>query len=198
MTNCGFPQDLAKSIESSYRTLYKVSIDWVNDKLAQATKDGYITAAFGLRVRTPLLKQTVIGTRKTPYEATAEGRTAGNALGQSWCMLNSRAGSEFLGRVRKSKFRLDIKPCSQIHDAQYYLIRDQMPVLLYVNKYLPLAVRWQEDPLIQNEHIKMSGQLEIFYPNWNHGLDLPNDIPEEEIIGHIRDHKKKLKEKGIL
>lgn len=113
-------------------------------------------------------------------------------------MLNTRAASEFLGRVRKEQYRLDIKPCSQIHDAQYYLIRDSMPVLLYVNKYLPMAVRWQEDPLIQNEHIKMSGQLEVYYPNWNHGLDLPNDIPEEEVKEHIRDHTKKLKEEGIL
>lgn len=43
MTNCGFSQEVAKGIEASYRTLYKVSIDWVNSKLEQATKDGYIT-----------------------------------------------------------------------------------------------------------------------------------------------------------
>ena len=95
--NCGFTPDEAKEVEARYQALYQVSIDWVNAKLDQASKDGYITAAFGLRVRTPLLAQVVRGNSKTPKEAQAEGRTAGNALGQSWCLLNSRAASEFIG-----------------------------------------------------------------------------------------------------
>lgn len=198
MNNCGFSQELAMAIETSYAKLYKVSIDWVQVHIRQACKDGYVTVAFGLRVRTPLLKQVVLGTRKTPHEAAAEGRTAGNALGQSWCMLNSRAASEFMSGVRESEHRLTIRPCAHIHDAQYFLIKDDMETLLYINKELPKAVSWQEDPLIQNEHIKMSGQLEIFYPNWNHGLDLPSDIPPEEIKKHIKKHNEKLKEKGII
>jgi DNA polymerase-1 len=188
MNNCGFSKELAQAIENSYKGLYKVSIEWVNQRLGKATEDGYITVAFGLRVRTPLLKQVILGTKATPKEAAAEGRTAGNAMGQSYCMLNNRAASEFMERVRKEKHRLDIRPGAHIHDAQYYLIRDDMETLLYVNKHLPEAVRWQDDPEIENEHIKMSGQLEIYYPNWNHGLDLPNDIPEAEVIEMIKDH----------
>jgi len=194
MNNCGFTKYLAQSIEASYHDLYEVSDKWVADKIEQASKDGYVTLAFGLRLRTPLLKQVILGTSATPYEAAAEGRTAGNALGQGYCMLNNRAASEFMGRVRKEKHRLDIKPCAHIHDAQYYLIKDDMETVLYVNKHLSKAVQWQDDPNIQNEHISMSGQLEIYYPNWNHGFDIPNETDEAEVKGLISKHLKKLKE----
>lgn len=193
MTNCGFTEELARSIENSYHELYEVSDKWVADRLEQACKTGYVTLAFGLRLRTPLLKQVVLGTSKTPFEAAAEGRTAGNALGQSWCMLNSRAASEFMEKVRTGSHRLDIKPCAHIHDAQYYLIKDDMETLMYANKHLPHAVRWQEDPLIQNEHISMSGQMDIFYPNWSKDLTIPNDASVDVIKDKIKAHIEKLK-----
>lgn len=196
MNNCGFTKYLAQKIEASYHDLYEVSDKWVADKIEQASKDGYVTLAFGLRLRTPLLKQVILGTSVTPYEAAAEGRTAGNALGQGYCMLNNRAASEFMGKVRQEEYRLDIKPCAHIHDAQYYLIRDDMKTLMYVNTHLSQAVRWQEDPAIQNEHIDMSGELSVFYPTWNHEMVLPNDATEDVIKEEISKHLKKMKEKS--
>lgn len=192
MTNCGFSKQLATTVEARYHELYVVSDKWVEERLNQACKDGYVTLAFGLRLRTPLLKQVVLNTSKTPYEAAAEGRTAGNALGQSWCMLNSRAVSAFMKIIRNSKHRLDIKPCSQIHDASYYLIRDDMEALMFTNKHLSREVSWQEDPLIQNPHIKMSGALAIFYPNWSKSFDIPNDADEPTVKGLIKKHLTKL------
>lgn len=56
-----------------------------------------------------------MGTSKTPHEADAERRTAGNALGQSYGLLNTRAGIEFNSKVRNSKYKYDIKPVAQIH-----------------------------------------------------------------------------------
>lgn len=198
MNNCGFSKEKAQMIEKKYKKMYQVSIEYVNDKLEQATKDGYITVAFGLRVRTPLLVQTILGTGKTPKEAAAEGRTAGNAMGQSYCMLNSRAASEFMKKVRNSEFRYDIKPCAHIHDAQYYLVRDgNFKALKYVNDELPKAVAWQDDPEIWHDKVKLSGSVEIFYPNWNHGFDIPNAANEDVIIQKIKDHLDDLKEKGI-
>ena len=182
----GFSEEQAKEVEAKYHELYKVSDDFINAKLDQAMTDGYITAAFGLRLRTPLLKQVIRGTSRTPYEAEAEGRTAGNALGQSWCLLNSRAGSEFMNNVRVSDFRLDIRPCAQIHDAQYYIIRDKIEVVKYVNDHLPAAMAWQNHPEIWHEEVKLSGaQVEIFHPDWNHGIELPNGATEEEIFSTI-------------
>ena len=195
MTNCGFSESLAKQIEAAYQKLYVVSDQWVQKRLEEAAKVGYVVLAFGLRLRTPLMRQVVMGTSKTPYEAAAEGRTAGNALGQSWCMLNSRAGSEFMGKVRADpNQRLKIKPCSQIHDAGYFLIRDEMATVLYTNTHLSKAVQWQDDPLIANEHIKMRGELSIFYPNWAHKFDLPNDADEATVKALSKKHLQDLKD----
>ena len=79
---CGFDEDKSLSIEKNYHTLYVESDEWKKERIKQAAQDGYVEVAFGLRLRTPLLKRTVLNTNKTPYEAQKEGRTAGNALGQ--------------------------------------------------------------------------------------------------------------------
>jgi DNA polymerase-1 len=188
MTNCGFPEAKARSIEERYHALYAVSDAWVEDKLERASQDGYITAAFGLRVRTPLLFQVIRGNSKTPYEAKAEGRTAGNALGQSWCLLNSRAASEFMGKVRSSQWRLDIRPCAQIHDAQYYLVREDPEALAFVNEHLVKAVQWQDHPEIAHDEVKMGGEVGIFHPSWAHEITIPNGAGAEDILRIVDEH----------
>jgi DNA polymerase-1 len=194
MTNCGFSEQKAKAIEESYKKMYSVSIAWVNKKLEQASKDGYVTLAFGLRLRTPLLHQVVIGNRRTPFEATAEGRTAGNALGQGWCLLNSRAGSEFMGKVRSSEHRYAIKPSAQIHDAQYFLIRDDIDVILFTNTHLVKAVSWQDHPEIQSDEVKLSGKLGIFHPNWATEYTVPANANEEILLDALTKHYLKMEE----
>lgn len=181
MKNCGFSKEKAQMVEARYHDLYQVSDAWVQSKLDEAAKTGYITAAFGLRLRTPLLKQVIRGTSKTPYEAEAEGRTAGNALGQSWCLLNNRASAEFMGKVRKSKYRTSIRPCAHIHDAQYMMIRDDIDVLLYTNEHLVKAVQWQEHPDIAHDEVKLGGELSIFWPTWASEIEISNGATEEEI-----------------
>jgi DNA polymerase-1 len=79
----GWTKEKAMKIEANYHDLYKVSDKYIADRIQQASKDGYVTVAFGLRLRTPMLAKTILGTRSTPFEAAAEGRTAGNAMGQS-------------------------------------------------------------------------------------------------------------------
>lgn len=181
MKNCGFSEEKAKTTEKRYHDLYVVSDMWVQAKLDEAAKTGYVTAAFGLRVRTPLLAQVLRGTCKTPYEAEAEGRTAGNALGQSWCLLNNRAGSEFMRKVRASEFRLDIRPSIHIHDAQYFLIRDNMDTLQYTNKHLVEAVNWQDHPDIAHPEVGLGGELSLFYPTWANEIEIPNHATPEEV-----------------
>lgn len=181
MKNCGFSEEKAKLTEKRYHDLYVVSDAWVQAKLDEAAKTGYVTAAFGLRVRTPLLAQVLRGTCKTPYEAEAEGRTAGNALGQSWCLLNNRAGSEFMRKVRTSEFRLDIRPCIHIHDAQYFMIRDNMDTLQYTNKNLVEAVNWQDHPDIAHPEVGLGGELSLFYPTWANEIEIPNHATPEEV-----------------
>jgi DNA polymerase I len=185
MTGSGFGMEKAKLIEKRYHELYVVSDQWVSAKLDQATKVGYVTVAFGLRVRTPLLKQVIRKTSRTPYEAEAEGRSAGNALGQSWCLLNTRAHMAFMQKVRKSEHRLNIRPCSQIHDAGYYLIRDQISSISYANLELVKEVRWQEHPDIKHDLVKLSGSLGIFYPDWGTEITIKNEATDEEIFSAI-------------
>jgi DNA polymerase-1 len=196
MQQLGWSQEKAQMIEARYKDLYKVSIDWVADKLQQASKDGYITAAFGLRVRTPLLHQTVRGTSKTPFQAEAEGRTAGNALGQSWCLLNSRAGSEFMGEVRSSEFKHSIKPCAQIHDAQYYLVKDDIDAVVYANTKVVEACQWQDHPEIWHDEVKLGGEFGIFYPDWSQEMTLPNGATPEAIYTKFEEHVLKITKKA--
>lgn len=181
--NCGFTPQLAEQVENRFKDLYKVSIDYINNKLKQACKDGYITVAFGLRVRTPLLKQTVLGSRKTPYAAAAEGRTAGNADGQSWCLLNSRAGSEVMKKVRAHpEYRLKIRPCAQIHDAQYYMIKDEIEPIKWANDTLVDATLWQDHPDIAHDQVPLGGEFFICYPDWSKECKLENYISEQQIL----------------
>lgn len=182
MRNLGWSYEKAKGVEDNYTLMYAVSVQYVTDKLTQASKDGYVTVAFGLRVRTPLIHQSILGTGKTPREAEAEGRTAGNALGQSYGLLNTRAGSEVMGQIRKSKYALQIKPCAQIHDAQYYLIKDNVDNLEYLNKIVVDAAQWQDLPELEHPLVKMSGSLDIFYPDWSKGHSVVHNASQSQLI----------------
>lgn len=180
--NCGFSEEVALSIEANYHDLYKVSDDYVALKIQGASDNGYLTVAFGLRVRTPVLEQTILGNRKTPNAAKAESRTAGNAIGQSWGLLNNRAATEFMRKVRKDKYRRDnIRICCQIHDAQYYLVRDDSEMMKWFNDNIVEAVNWQDHPDIEHDKVKLSGKTEIFYPTWAENHQIPNGASEEEI-----------------
>ena len=182
MSNCGLTMEAAKGVEANYHKLYKVSDAWKAEKLKQAAIDGYVTVAFGLRVRTPLLKQVVWGSSKIPREAAAEGRTAGNAMGQSYCMLNSRAMNAFMERVWASKYRHDILPVAQIHDAGYALVRDDPEVVEWANRELIKAMEWQDLPELQHAQVKLTANLDLFWPSWAHATTLPNGADQASIL----------------
>lgn len=173
MKNCGFDEATAKSIEKNYHDLYKESDKWIQNKLTKATKTGYVECAFGLKVRTPKLAQTIPG-RKVSYEAQAEARTAGNALGQSWGLLNNRAQNEFLEKVRVSEFLLDIHPIAAIHDSQYYLVRRRPEVVKFVNDNLIACMEWNKHPTIYHPEVGLGAELEIFYPTWAESTKIHN------------------------
>lgn len=178
----GFSEEEAKQIFDKFHELYKESDVWVNKKLEEAEQKGYLTVAFGLRIRTPKIKQSLMNSTKTPREAEEERRTAANALGQSWGLLNTRAGIEFNELVRQSIYKNDIKPCAQIHDAQYFIVKDQVDVVLWANKNLLHCVSWQDNPEIAHDLVHLGGEFSIFYPNWAHELSIPNQIDEVSLI----------------
>ena len=115
VNNSGFNPEEAKAIVSNYKDLYKESEEYTTRRIAQAEQQGYLDVAFGLRIRTPVLAKSILGNSKTPYLATAEARTIGNALCQSYGLLTNRALNEFMERVWNSEYAMDIYPVATIH-----------------------------------------------------------------------------------
>jgi DNA polymerase-1 len=192
MEQTGMTMIEAKTIEANYHTLYAESDAWVQEQVKEASNTGYVECAFGLRVRTPILKQTLFNTQVTPYEAMKEGRTAGNALGQSWGMLNNRAAIALQETVLASEFALDIRPSMHIHDAQYFLVRDELDVVEFLNNELGKEMSWQDDPKIQHDVVSLSGDLDLFHPHWGESVTLPNYAKPLEIEDLVESHLSKL------
>lgn len=192
MNNCGFSESEAKQIEHNFHEAYKVSKQWIETKINEILTTGYATGAFGLRVRCPVLAYSLLNSKKTPYKALAEARTAGNMLsGQSYCMLNNRAVNEFMDRVYKSEYRNDIKPVCLIHDASYYLVRNNVNVIKWVNDNLIDCMAWQELDEIKHDKVKMEAELDIYYPTWADAITLPNNISKEQIKQIAKNHHKR-------
>ena len=66
MKNCGFSEEMAKNIENNFKELYKASIEYVNNKLEEASETGFVEVAFGLRLRTHAIKKAIWGSSYTP------------------------------------------------------------------------------------------------------------------------------------
>lgn len=190
VANLGWPEDKAKGVEARYHELYKVSDAYAESRLKQASLDGYVTVAFGLRVRTPLMSQVVWGAPRMPSAAAAEGRTAGNAMGQSYCMLTMRAMVDFMKKVWASPYRYRILPVALIHDADYILMEDDIEVVEWANRELIKSMQWQELPEIQHDKVKLGAALDIFWPDWAHATTLPNNADREAIINICKAAKK--------
>lgn len=189
MNNCGFSEGMAKKVEHNYHQLYTVSDQWVKSKLNQAKQDGYVTVAFGLKLRTPLLVQGQAAPRSL-YEA--EGRTAGNALGQSWGLLNSRAMNVVMQRVRANGYELDILPVAAIHDCNYYLIRNNASLISWFNSVVREEAEWNDHPDIYHDEVGLGGDLDIFYPSWATPLTLPADVTQESLVQLVQRHLESL------
>lgn len=167
--NCGFSIDTAKKIEQGHKEMYKVAEQRTQEKLALASKQGYLDVAFGIRVRTPLLHRYGLSLS----HSQAEGRTVGNAWGQSFGLLNTRAGTAFLKQVREQQ--RPVYPCAQIHDAQYFLAPKDPELILWVNKHLTDEMRWQDLDEIRHPEVGLSGELDVFRFSWAKGHTLKNN-----------------------
>jgi DNA polymerase-1 len=191
--NSGFSPEEAKAIEARYHETYRVSDEWVQGHLQRASRCGYVVGAFGLRLRTPLVAQVILNTRVTPREAAAEARTAGNMLGQSFCLMNSRAMFGTMAEVKATpRLRHRVKPCGQIHDACYYLVRDDLPTVTELNRIVVRESLWQKLPEIQHPQVKLGGRLEIFYPSWAKGVELPAEADEATVARVFSAHYEKI------
>lgn len=186
MNNCGFSEEEAKKVEKNYHVMYEVSDAWLDAKLLEASKLGYAELAFGLRLRTPLLARTVMGSSMKANISSAEARTAGNALsGQSYGLLNCKATNDFMERVYASPHKYDIMPVMQIHDAQYYIFPDDVEIVKWVNDNLAECMSWQDLPELQHDVVKLGAEMDLFFPSWNKPITLKNNISIEEIYDTV-------------
>lgn len=193
--NCGFTPEVAKRIEANYHELYKVSDQYVQDRLDQAMIDGYVEVAFGLKVRTPLLHKALKGVSDKGGAIAGEGRTAGNALGQSYGLLTNRAMIAFMQKVwSHPEMRLKIQPMSMIHDALYFMVKDEPEVVKFLNDNLIKEMQWQELPEIQHDTVKLGAELDIFWPSWANAVTIPNYAETSQIIEKCKAHTLKVKE----
>ena len=180
--NAGFTIDEAKRVYDRYHTLYKVSDAWTTAKIHQAAIDGYVTLAFGLKLRCAALPKTILDSKFTPQAAKAEERTLANAVGgQSYGLLNSRAGVEFQQRTLNSPYRYDVKPVAQIHDAIYLLVRAKVSILEWVNTNLIECMAWNELPELYYPGFSVSSEMDICYQSWAQPITIPNGASAQEI-----------------
>lgn len=197
VTNLGFEEALAKQIETNFHKMYSVSGEWVKTEITKAAELGYAETAFGLRIRTPLLVQTMLGMASTPREAEAEARTLGNAIsGQAFGLLNNRAANAFMAKVHKSEYRLDILPVAMIHDSFYLIVRDNIKIVDWVNQELPKEMSWQELPEIQHPTVNLGAELDVHYKGWHQPITLKNNMSTEAILQLTHD-KARSYDKGL-
>jgi DNA polymerase-1 len=179
--NLGLTESEAKSIEKNYHELYKVSDAFAKKNIDTAAQTGHVELAFGAKLRTPVLRQSILNSVKTPYEAVKEGRSANNAVTQSWGVLTNRAVIEFEERLAK---RPDLIPfvliCNVIHDAIYVLMKKEAKVIKWVNDNLIECMRWNDHPAIKSKTVPMEAELDIG-PDLGHQIRVPNHATTNEI-----------------
>lgn len=180
--NAGLPEPEAKRIEKAYHELYVVSDQYTAKRIQEASRVGYTKLAFGFKLRTPLLKNTVVGSRQSIREAAGEARTVGNAFGQSYGLLNNRAMIAFMRKVWASPYRYDIMPIAPIHDASYYVIDNSVEVLKFINDNLIKEMQWQDLPEIAHDKVKLGGQLDVFYESWDRVITVANNLTEQQLL----------------
>ena len=73
-------------------------------------------------------------------------------------------------------------------DAQYYVIDDDIDLLLWVNETLVKCVQWQEHPDIAHDQVKLGGNLSLFFPDWAHEIELPNNCSKEQFINIVKEY----------
>ncbi len=191
VTNSGFSLEEATSIVQNYKKLYAESEVYKKIRQTQCCVDGFATVAFGLRIRTPVLAKSILGNSKTLREAEAEARSVGNAMFQSYGLLNNRASNAFMQRVWQSEYKHSIFMVAQIHDAAYVLMRDNINVVAFANYHLTREMSWQELPEIQHPDVKLGAELDLFYNGWHQPITLPNTDNKEELLNIIKDGVKK-------
>ena len=176
----GFPVEEAKNIEKAYHELYAVSAEFAEKNKQFMVEHGYIECAFGLQLQTPIVRQCILGTSKTPREADAEVRSANNAVTQSWGMLLNRAIIATNNRIEEVGLGTQILPINMIHDAAYFLVKKNPIAVEFLNRVLIEEMSWNDHDLIRSMDVPMCAELQIGKA-WSSMKTLPNNTSIKDI-----------------
>ena len=166
--------------EKAFHSLYAESDKFNNKNRLFMEKHGYVNCAFGLQLKTPIVAQCVLDNSKTPHEAHAEVRIANNAVTQSWGMLLNRAIIATNARIEEAGYGECILPINMIHDAVYFMLKDEPKYIKFLNDVLIEEMEWQEHVTIASNDIHITAEMEIG-KSWADLKPLPNNATLEEI-----------------
>lgn len=181
-------KDRAKQVYDAYHNLYSGLAVFAKQNEMHARNKGYVTCAFGLRLRTPVLKREAAKERLSEA-GSSEARSSSNAVTQSWGMLTNRAIAEFEEIIKNSEFSKQVRFCNTIHDAIYLLVKKDPKVVKFVNDTLIKCMEWQEG-IVKSEEVKLGAELDIGI-SWDKQYTLSNWMSEEDI-------EKFMKERGLI
>ena len=176
----GFPMNQATKIEKAFHELYKVSKEFNKKNTQFMEEHGYVECAFGLKLRTPIISQCILGNSRTPHEADKEARSANNAITQSWGMLLNRAMNATNRRIEEAGHSQDILPCNMIHDAGYFIVRNDPHYIKFLNDILIEEMEWNDHKVIKSVDVPMKATLEIG-KSWDTLVPLNNNATLKEI-----------------
>jgi len=71
------------------------------------------------------------------------------------------------------------------------MVRDDISTVLYVNKHLVEAVKWQEHPDIAHDKVHLGGSLSLYWPHWGNEIRIPNNADEAAVHAAISKNLKK-------
>lgn len=185
--NIGLSDEDAASIEESYKSLYAGIEEFARLNIEHAIDTGFVECAFGLRLRTPALGSLPNTSCYRPYDCVSEGRSANNAVTQSWGLLINRSLIATEERIRRSAYANDIIMCNTIHDAAYFLARKDAETIHWLNQNLIPEMSWQQHPKIQSTDVPLGAELDIG-KSWDKMHTIPNDASVEDIetlLGNI-------------
>lgn len=161
----------AEEVFARYHQLYRDTAIYAERNIERAKAQGYITGAFGLKLRTPGIRS------RDRVKVSSEGRSLNNMTIQSYGLLMNRAGIEFQRRIENNGMVEEVLLFNQIHDALYGIVRNT-----------PENVKWLNDNLIEsmikdyvpNQEIKLEAELDIG-PSWDVQHTMKNGLSLEEV-----------------
>jgi len=176
----GIPLEKAEKIVEGYKNTYRVMIEWNESNKKFMNENGYVRGCWGHKIKTPLIKMSIINSRITPSNIKAEFRTANNAITQSYGILTTIAGSRFQDLLEKSPYKYDVFLINQIHDAIYLLVKNDPEVVKWVNNNLINTMCMMDEPRLIDAPVKLEAELDIG-KSWDKQVTLKNNISIKEI-----------------